>query len=246
MCRHHPPRRSLARSSANDPIILPIGSAPSANAPTATAPMAMTPSRPTAGHGTRRGRRHLLRHGGCRFGSHRSSCALSTAAGTSPSISVSGHGIRRRPQPAALDQLHQQRQFGVGQGAEVDACLFAFFWLGFFWFPPCTLQHQARRHHGDPAVRVVHALDQRAHRRRRSLPRELQRFNIAMWLVIPVALSGHRLGPVASGERGDPVGHSHELVPAVTTCVDDRLVAVPDAVAEIIAAHEFPDVFHRI
>ena len=64
--------------------------------------------------------------------------------------------------------------------------------------------------------------------------------------VIPVALSGHRLGPVASGERGDPVGHSHELVPAVTTCVDDRLVAVPDAVAEIIAAHEFPDVFHRI
>ena len=64
--------------------------------------------------------------------------------------------------------------------------------------------------------------------------------------LIPVALSGHRLGPVASGERGDPVGHSHELVPAVTTCVDDRLVAVPDAVAEIIAAHEFPDVFHRI
>ena len=64
--------------------------------------------------------------------------------------------------------------------------------------------------------------------------------------IIPVALSGHRLGPVASGEGGDPVGHSHELVPAVTTCVDDRLVAVPDAVAEIIAAHEFPDVFHRI
>ena len=64
--------------------------------------------------------------------------------------------------------------------------------------------------------------------------------------LIPVALSGHRLGPVASGERGDPVGHSHELVPAVTTCVDDRLVAVPDAVAKIIAAHEFPDVFHRV
>ena len=64
--------------------------------------------------------------------------------------------------------------------------------------------------------------------------------------VIPSALSGHWFCPGASGEGGDPLGHLHQLVPGVATCLDDGVIAVPDTVTEEVAAHELPDVFHGV
>jgi len=64
--------------------------------------------------------------------------------------------------------------------------------------------------------------------------------------LIPVALSGHRFCPLAPGNGSDAVWHLHQLVPRLGACVHDRIVALPDTVAEKIAAQELPDIFDRV
>jgi hypothetical protein len=49
--------------------------------------------------------------------------------------------------------------------------------------------------------------------------------------LIPAVLSGHRFCPRSSGEGRDAFGHLHQPVPGAATCLDDGVVAVPDAVA---------------
>src|SRR3982751_3920723 len=52
--------------------------------------------------------------------------------------------------------------------------------------------------------------------------------------VIPTALVGDRFGPLAAGDRGEPVGHRHEPVPRLAASRDDCLVVRPDPQAELV------------
>ncbi len=59
--------------------------------------------------------------------------------------------------------------------------------------------------------------------------------------VIPAALIVDRR-PFAGSDRRDSNGISDEPVPSVATSLDDVLVSIPDASAELVAAEIFPDI----
>src|SRR4051794_35222191 len=54
--------------------------------------------------------------------------------------------------------------------------------------------------------------------------------------LIPTALVADRFGPLAAGDRGEPVGRRQEPVPGLAAGRDDRLVVGPDAQAELVLA----------
>src|SRR4051794_11170110 len=63
---------------------------------------------------------------------------------------------------------------------------------------------------------------------------------------IPKALVGDRFGPLAGGDRGEPVGRRHEPVPRLAAGRDDGVVPFPDAMAELVPAQVLPDVLDRV
>src|SRR5690242_8096606 len=64
--------------------------------------------------------------------------------------------------------------------------------------------------------------------------------------LIPTALVADRFGPLAAGDRGEPVGHRHEPVPRLAAGRDDRVVVGPDAQAELVLAQVLPHVLDRV
>src|SRR5690349_18801011 len=64
--------------------------------------------------------------------------------------------------------------------------------------------------------------------------------------LIPTALVGDRFGPLAAGDRGEAVGRRHEPVPRLAAGRDDGVVALPDAMAELVLAQVLPDVLDRV
>ena len=52
--------------------------------------------------------------------------------------------------------------------------------------------------------------------------------------------------PLAASDSHDVPGLIDELVPCLTTVVDDVVVGCKDAVGEPVVAHELPDVFDRV
>src|SRR4051795_10933115 len=64
--------------------------------------------------------------------------------------------------------------------------------------------------------------------------------------VISTALVGDRSGPLATGDRGEPVGRGHEPVPRLAAGRDDGVVALPDAMAELVLPQVLPDVLDRV
>src|SRR5438046_9717697 len=64
--------------------------------------------------------------------------------------------------------------------------------------------------------------------------------------LIPTALVGDRFGPLAAGDRGEAVGRGHEPVPRLAAGRDDGVVALPDAMAELVLAQVLPDVLDRV
>jgi hypothetical protein len=64
--------------------------------------------------------------------------------------------------------------------------------------------------------------------------------------LIPTALVGDRFGPLAAGDRGEPVGRRHEPVPRLAAGRDDGLVVRPDPQAELVLAQVLPDVLDRV
>ena len=64
--------------------------------------------------------------------------------------------------------------------------------------------------------------------------------------LIPTALVTDRFGPLAAGDRGEPVGRRHEPVPGLAAGRDDRLVVRPDPQAELVLAQVLPDVLDRV
>src|SRR5690349_15782550 len=64
--------------------------------------------------------------------------------------------------------------------------------------------------------------------------------------LIPTALIADRFGPLAAGDRGEPVGRPHEPVPRLAAGRDDRVVVGPDPQAELVLAQVLPDVLDRV
>src|SRR4051794_27040415 len=64
--------------------------------------------------------------------------------------------------------------------------------------------------------------------------------------LIPPALVPARSGPLAAGDRGEPVGRRHEPVPGLAAGRDDRVVVGPDPQAELVLAQVLPDVLDRV
>src|SRR4051794_41638935 len=64
--------------------------------------------------------------------------------------------------------------------------------------------------------------------------------------LIPTALVADRSGPLAAGDRGEPVGRRHEPVPGLAAGRDDRVVVGPDPQAELVLAQVLPDVLDRV
>src|SRR3954471_14630716 len=64
--------------------------------------------------------------------------------------------------------------------------------------------------------------------------------------LIPTALVADRFGPLAAGDRGEPVGRRHEPVPGLAAGRDDRVVVGPDPQAELVLAQVLPDVLDRV
>src|SRR4051812_1305135 len=60
--------------------------------------------------------------------------------------------------------------------------------------------------------------------------------------LIPTAPVADRSGPLAAGDRGEPVGRRHEPVPGLAAGRDDRVVVGPDPQAELVLAQVLPDV----
>src|SRR5690348_7325423 len=71
---------------------------------------------------------------------------------------------------------------------------------------------------------------------------EVYRFTV----VIPTALVADRFGPLAAGDRGEPVGRRREPVPGLATGRDDRVVVGPDAQAELVLAQVLSHVLDRV
>jgi hypothetical protein len=69
---------------------------------------------------------------------------------------------------------------------------------------------------------------------------------IALVCVIPSALTGDRLCPGAPGDGGNALGHLHELVPRALAGIEDRLIGVPNTVAEKIGTQILPDVLDGV
>ena len=68
---------------------------------------------------------------------------------------------------------------------------------------------------------------------------------VAIVALIPAGLSFDRC-PFAGSDRRDADGVGTEPVPGVAASLDDVLVTLPDAPAELVAAEIFPDVLDRI
>src|SRR5690242_4743446 len=64
--------------------------------------------------------------------------------------------------------------------------------------------------------------------------------------LIPTALVADRFGPLAAGDRGEPVGRRREPVPGLAAGRDDRVVVGPDAQAELVLAQVLPHVLDRV
>src|SRR4051794_9054609 len=64
--------------------------------------------------------------------------------------------------------------------------------------------------------------------------------------LIPTALVTDRFGPLAAGDRGEPVGRRRQPVPGVAAGRDDRLVVRPDAMAELVLPQVLPHVLDRV
>src|SRR3954447_19168014 len=52
--------------------------------------------------------------------------------------------------------------------------------------------------------------------------------------------------PAAGCDRPDPVGIVHREAPGFGAGLDNGVIAVPNAVAELVAAQVVPDIFHRV
>src|SRR6185369_9123573 len=63
---------------------------------------------------------------------------------------------------------------------------------------------------------------------------------------IPAALVADRSGPLAAGDRGEPVGRRQGPVPGLAAGRDDRVVVRPDAQAELVLAQVLPHVLDRV
>ena len=61
--------------------------------------------------------------------------------------------------------------------------------------------------------------------------------------LIPTCLSNDCFDPVSLGDRSDLFWHLHELVPGVSAGGKNFVVAVPDLMAQEVAAQKLPDVF---
>src|SRR5690349_12007160 len=64
--------------------------------------------------------------------------------------------------------------------------------------------------------------------------------------LILTALVGDRFGPLAAGDRGEPVRRRHEPVPRLAAGRGAAVVALPDAMAELVLAQVLPDVLDRV
>src|SRR5437764_15072818 len=63
--------------------------------------------------------------------------------------------------------------------------------------------------------------------------------------LIPAALIADRFGPLAAGDRGEPVGRRHEPVPGLAAGGHDGVVIGPDGRAELVLPQVLPDVLDR-
>src|SRR5689334_15986342 len=64
--------------------------------------------------------------------------------------------------------------------------------------------------------------------------------------LIPTTPTADRFGPLAAGDRGEPVRRGHEPVPRLAAGRDDGVVARPDPQAELVLARVLPDVLGRV
>src|SRR4051812_14790422 len=64
--------------------------------------------------------------------------------------------------------------------------------------------------------------------------------------VIPTGLAADRFGPLAAGDRGEPVGGPRQPVPGLAEGRDDGVVVRPDPEAQLVLAQVLPHVLDRV